>query len=197
MTGRTVRVALGGLLLALVSGTVQTEAETSAARFDGRPTFSEGEALGYFVWRDGDTWKVRWTTFGAEHRFNGRVTLDGGRFTSLKRIDVDTERRVIAPGRPARVVRGPAGRVRGVRGGRGPVVATRDEDVIVQENEGLVRFNTRTDDDIDGFDVEVNAAARGLRLFLEIDGVPQPDEIEVGRENFKPREHPVVVLNLR
>lgn len=180
-------------LLALPSSVL---ADTDAARLVGRPTFSEGKALGYFVWKDGDTWKLRWTTFGAEHRFSGRVTVEGGEVQSLKRVDVDTERRVIAPGRPPRVVRGPAGRVRGVRGGRPAVVATREEDKIEQETEHLIRFLTRTDDDIDGFDFKVTPGTTVLRLVLEIDGSPRPAEVEVGRENFKPLQDPLVI-NLR
>ena len=171
-------------------------AETARARFDGKPKFDDGKALGYFIWLDGDTWKVRWTTFGAEHRFNGRVSIEGTEFQSFKRIDVDTERRVIAPGRPTRVVRGPRGRVRAVAPGRGPVVASREEDHMVQENEHLLRFLTRTDDDIDGFDFKLKEDRGILRFVLEIDGVQRPAEIEVGKSNFKPMEDPVVV-NLR
>jgi hypothetical protein len=165
---------------------------TDTARFVGKPKFDDGQALGYFVWRDGDTWKVRWTTFGAEHRFSGNVILEGGELTRLKRIDVDTERKVIAPGRPARVVRGPRGRAR-VVGGRGPVVAERDEDRIEQETERRLRFVTFTDDDIDGFDFEVTAGTDFLRFVLEIDGRPRPEEVEVGATNFKPNEDPLVV----
>jgi hypothetical protein len=171
----------------------EARAETPAARFAGKPRFDEGKALGYFIWRDGDSWKVRWTTFGAERRFNGRVIVEGGELRDVKRIDVDEERKVIAPGRPARVVRGPRGRVRGVRPGRGAVVATREEDHIVQENEHLLRFNTRTDDDIDGFDFKTVGGKREIRFVLEIDGQPRPAEVEVGRENFKPAEHPIIV----
>jgi hypothetical protein len=168
-------------------------ADTAAARFVGQPEFSEGDALGYFIWKDGDTWKLRWTTFGAEHRFSGRITLEGGEIASFKRIDVDTERKVIAPGRPGRVVRGPRGRVRGVVGGRGPVVASREEDAIEQETEQLIRFATITDDDVDGIDFKVTSSTRVLRFVLEIDGMPRPAEVEVGRQNFKPEEHPLVV----
>lgn len=168
-------------------------ADTDVAKFAGKPTFSEGKALGYFVWRDGNTWKVRWTTFGAAHRFNGRVVVAGGEIESLKRIDVDEERKVIAPGRPPRVVRGPRGRVRGVTGGRPAVVASREEDRIEQDDERTVLFNTRTDDDIDGFDFKVTAPTEQIRFVLLIDGEPQPREVEVGRENFKPNATPLVV----
>jgi hypothetical protein len=180
-------------LLIAALHTAPIVADTVAARFDGRPKFSEGKALGYFVWKEGDTWKLRWTTFGAEHRFSGRVAVEGGEIKSMKRIDVDTERKVIAPGRAPRVVRGPRGRVRGLRGGRAPVVALRDEDKIQQENERLIRFMTRTDDDIDGIDFKVSDDARLLRFVLEIDGVPRPAEVEVGSGNFKPNENPLIV----
>jgi len=168
-------------------------AETDAVRFEGRPKFSEGRALGYFVWHEGDTWKVRWTTFGSEHRFGGNVMVEGGQIASLKRIDVDTERKVIAPGRPPRVARGPRGRARGVVPGRGAVVASRDEDRIEQENERRIQFATRTDDDIDGFDFKVSGSVQTLRFVLNIDGEPRPAEVEIGAANFKPNEQPLVV----
>jgi hypothetical protein len=168
-------------------------AETAPERFDGRPKFKEGKALGYFIWRDGDTWKLRWTTFGAVHRFSGRIIVEGGQFTSMKRIDVDTERKVIRPGHAPHVVRGPRGRVRGVAPGRGAVVATREEDHIEQETEHLIRFVTRTDDDVDGVDFKVSERPEIIRFVLEIDGRPRPAEIEVGRVNFVPNQNPLVV----
>jgi hypothetical protein len=100
---------------------------------------------------------------------------------------------VLVPGRAPHVVRGPAGRVRGVSGGRRAVVATRTEDKIEQDDERTILFNTVTDDDIDGLDFKVTDDARAVRLLLQIDGVPKPAEIEVGRENFKPNETPLVI----
>src|SRR5436189_1075643 len=81
------------------------------AAFDGRPAFKEGSDRAYFVWRDGDRWHVRWTTLGTERTFTGTVRALGGDLKDLKRIDVDEELKVVRPGRPARVVRGPRGRV--------------------------------------------------------------------------------------
>lgn len=178
-------------ILALITSIAS--GQTLAVRFDGRPEFKEGKAYGYFIWRDGDTWKLRWTTFGAEHRFNGRIVLEGGEIKSFKRIDVDEERKVIRPGHAPRVVRGPAGRVRGVRPGRAPVVAERTEDKIEQEDERTLLWLTRTDDDVDGIDFKVSESTVVIRFNLLIDGEAKPAEVEVGRENFKPNENPVRV----
>ena len=178
-------------MLLAIGTTTNVLAQTAAFRFDGRPTFKEGKALGYFIWRDGDTWKVRWTTFGAEHRFTGRIVLEGGNIASFKRIDVDEERKVIRPGSAPRVVRGPAGRVRAVRPGRAPVVAERTEDKIEQEDERTLQWLTQTDDDVDGIDFKVTESTVVIRFNLMIDGEAKPAEVEVGKENFKPNENPV------
>ena len=191
MTHFSSRIAIAVFAAALLVATNVLLAQTDASRFNGKPTFSEGDALGYFVWNDGDTWKLRWTTFGAEHRFNGRIVVEGGEIRSFKRIDVDTERKVIAPGRGRRVVRGPAGRARVV--GRPPVVATREEDHVEQESESVIRFATRTDDDLDGCEFKVTPGAQAIRLVLEIDGVARPEEVEVGAANFKPNQSPLVI----
>jgi hypothetical protein len=189
---RHVLMVLSVLLSAgAVPGVIASQ--TLAVRFDGRPTFKEGKALGYFIWRDGDTWKLRWTTFGAEHQFMGRVVVEGGEVRSFKRIDVDEERKVIRPGAPPSVVRGPRGRVRAVRGGRAPVVAERTEDQIEQEDEHTLIWRTRTDNDVDGVDFKVTDATTVIRFNLMIDGQPKPAEVEVGKENFKPNENPVRV----
>jgi hypothetical protein len=80
----------------------------------------------------------------------------------------------------------------GVQSGRGAVVATRTEDRIQQETERIIVFNTETDDDLDGIDFKVTSPTTLIRFFLEIDGKPRPAEVEVGKGNFKPNEHPVV-----
>jgi hypothetical protein len=81
----------------------------------------------------------------------------------------------------------------GQTGGRAPVVASRDEDRIEQESEQVIVFLTRTDDDVDGVDFKLMGRPRLVRFALQIDGVPRPAEVEVGRENFKPNESPLVV----
>ena len=169
-------------------------AQTPATRFDGRPTFKEGKALGYFIWRDGDTWKLRWMTFGAEHKFLGKIVVEGGDLVSFKRIDVDEERKVIRSGVRPGTVRGPRGRVIATRPGRAPVVAEKTLDNIEQEDEQSLRWLTQTDDDIDGVDFKVSASATAIRFMLQIDGEPKPAEVEIGKENFKPNTLPLRAL---
>jgi hypothetical protein len=182
-----------GLATALICAST-LHAATPAARFDGRPQFQEGKAHGYFIWRDGDTWRVRWTTFGAEKRFTGSVIVEGGELKSFKRIDVDTERRVIRPGRPTRVIRGPRGRVRTAEPGRRPVLSERDEDHVNQENAHEIRFAARTDDDSDGFDFKIGERTDRIRFRLEIDGRMRADEIAIGARNIHPDEDPLVAV---
>jgi hypothetical protein len=165
----------------------------SASLFDGKPSFKAGDGRSYYVWRDGNTWHLRWTTFGETHLFSGSVVAEGGEISSLKRIDLETERRVIAPGRAPHVVVGPRGRVRGVTGGRPAVVETGARDRVDKEGDRRIVFNTHTNDDIDGFDFKVDKDVKALRLSLQIDGKPRPREIEVGSANSHVTADPVVV----
>jgi hypothetical protein len=162
-----------------------------AITFAGRPTFKEGSDRAYFVWSDGNDWHVRWTTLGQTQTFTGTVRALGGEIKDLKRIDVDAELKVVRPGRPARVVRGPAGRLR-VAPGRGAVVTSRTNDHITQVDDQLIRWNTRTDDDIDGIDFEVDDV-RTLTFDLKINGDSRPLSVDVGRNNVHPADNPFVV----
>ena len=183
-----------GVALAVVCLAAASVGAIERATFDGKPAFKEGDSFGYYLWLDGDTWKVRWTTFGAMRHFAGSVHAEGGgELYDLKRIDVDTERRVIAPGRPGRVVRGPRGRVVGVNPGRAPVVAERSADHIERDDANTIRFSTRTDDDIDGFDFKVKGGAERLRFVLQIDGKSRAADVNIGRNNTHPADDPFVV----
>ncbi|MEW5982228.1 MAG: hypothetical protein AB1806_07635 [Acidobacteriota bacterium] len=187
------RIWFASLLVLLAVLAVTSVLAVDLAVFSGRPAFSEGDDFGYYLWKDGDTWKVRWTTFGGNRHFTGSVHAEGGELDDLKRIDVDAERRVVAPGRPARVVRGPRGRVVGVKPGRAPVVATKTEDHITREDANTIRFSTRTDDDLDGFDFKVRGGAIRLRFVLQIDGRSRPVDVSIGRNNVHPAENPFIV----
>jgi len=181
-------VILTGLLLAAAPFVFQAAA-MDEDMFLGRPEFKEGRDLGYYVWREGDLWHVRWTTFGARRHFTGHVLALGGKIFDLNRIDVEVERKVIRPGLPPRVVRGPRGRAHVVRG-RPPVVKTRAEDHIRMENEQKIVFSCFTDDDVDGFNFRVGPGAETLRFLLEIDGKSKPEYVEVGKANITPELDP-------
>jgi hypothetical protein len=167
-------------------------AAAQTALYEGRPAFAEGVDLGYYIWKDGERWNVRWTTKGAMRRFTGSVVADAGELESLKRIDVESESRVLYPGRARRVVVGPRGRAR-VVGGRAPVVVTKDQDKIEKDGDRRIVFNALTNNDIDGFSFKVDGEPTELRFFLQIDGRPARNLVEVGKNNEKPQGPPVVI----
>lgn len=166
--------------------------KAQTAMFDGKPTFAEGTALGYFVWREGDAWHVRWTTKGKMRQFSGTVVSEGGKLKSFKRIDVESERRVLYPGRAPQVVYGPRGRPH-VRGGRAPVVIERTQDKIEKDGDHKIVFLARTNDDIDGFDFKVDDKAISLTFVLDIDGMKRPQLVETGKNNQKAESLPLRV----
>jgi hypothetical protein len=152
--------------------------------FDGRPTFSEGADLGYYIWREGDKWKVRWTTMGPLRRFTGSVVAEGGDLHDLKRIDLEEERRVLYPGRAPNVWVGPRGRTH-VGGGRAPVVVERKQHIIKKDGDRTIVFAAKTANDIDGFDFKVDKKVTALRFVMDIDGRKVPQRVEVGKNNRK------------
>jgi hypothetical protein len=178
------------MLLSLILVSPRAGAQTET--YDGQPAFAEGVDLGYYIWRDGETWRVRWTTKGVMRRFVGSVVAEGGELKLLKRIDVESESKVLYPGRARHVVVGPRGRAH-VRGGRAPVVVSRDQDKIEMDGDNRIVFNARTNDDIDGFNFKVNDKVSALRFVLTIDGRPTPNLVEVGRNNHKPGSLPLFV----
>ena len=180
------------ILALIASFAVSSGASAQTENYDGRPAFAEGIDLGYYLWRDGDTWHLRWTTVGRMRTFTGYVEAEGGELKSLKRIDVESESRVIYPGRPRRVVVGPRGRAR-VRGGRAPVVVTRDQDKIEKDGDRRIVFATRTNDDIDGFSFKIDDDVASLRFVLDVDGRPAPNIVETGKSNYKPGTMPLMI----
>ncbi|MEO8434683.1 MAG: hypothetical protein ABI596_07290 [Pyrinomonadaceae bacterium] len=187
------QLKIGILTLFVVSSLVvspNTRAQTDI--FDGKPVFTEGADLGYYLWRDGKTWHLRWTTKGMRRHFSGSVTAEGGKLKSLKRIDVEKERRLLYPGRAPHVVYGPRGRAH-VRGGRAPVVVERSQDKIDKDGDYRIVFTAATNNDIDGFDFDVADQVTSLRFVLEIDGSPRPGLVEVGSGNRKAPSMPLVV----
>ena len=190
---RKMTAVITGMLLPALGAIASRAADLRM--FEGRPAFREGFDRGYFVWKEGDEWHLRWTTTGKLLRFSGSVIAEGGKLKSLKRVDVEKERRVIRSGTPPRVAVGPRGRVR-VAPGRPPVIVERRPDGIEKEDDHTIRFVAHTDDDIDGFDFKVGKEVQLLRFRLEIEGRSRASEVEIGSSNTHPREDPFVV-NLR
>lgn len=180
-----------GLLLTFTA-TPWASAQINSDTFDGRPDFAEGDDFGYYVWRDGENWHVRWTTMGNMRRFHGSVTAEGGDLRSLKRIDVEAESRVVRAGRGPRVVVGPRGRAH-VRRGRSAVVATREQDKIEKDGDHRIVFHSRTDGDIDGFDFKTGKKVSSIRFVLQVDGKSYARSVEIGQHNQKPSRVPFVV----
>ena len=179
-------------LLIAAAFAIPVKAAAQLENYDGRPVFSEGTDLGYYLWREGDTWHVRWTTRGTMRNFTGSVESVGGKRKSLKRVDVESETRVLYPGRPLRVVVGPRGGRR-VVGGRAPVVVRREQDHFDKDGDQRIVFATRTDADVDGFDFKVDDKVESLRFVLDIGGNPVPRLVETGRNNHHPGVLPLVV----
>ncbi len=175
-------ILMVGFLMAVMTTAAMAQ---SVSTFNGKPDFSKGDETSYYVWSIGDEWHVRWTTDGTAHRFNGSVLSEGGELKSLKRIDVESESRVVRSGRAPHVVRGPRGRVIGVGGGRAPVVVTKEQDKIEKDGDHRIHFFSTNDGDIDGFDFKVDKNVASLKFALEIDGKPAPRRIEVGKSNAK------------
>ncbi len=175
-------ILMVGFLMAVMTTAAMAQ---SASTFDGKPDFSKGEEIAYYVWSTGDEWHVRWTTNGTMHRFNGSVMSEGGELKSLKRIDVESESKVVRSGRAPHAVRGPRGRVVGVRGGRAPVVVSREQDKIEKDGDRRIHFLSANDGDIDGFDFKADKNVTSLKFAFEIDGKTAPRKVEVGKSNSK------------
>jgi len=180
------------LIVTMLAALYSPRAVAQTAMYEGRPAFAEGVDLGYYIWKDGDTWNVRWTTKGVTRRFTGAVEVDAGELESLKRIDVESESKVLYPGRARHVVVGPRGRARVTRG-RAPVVVTKEQDKIEKDGDRRIVFNALTNDDIDGFSFKVDKDPAELRFFLQINGNPARNLIEVGKDNAKPQGPPLLI----
>jgi hypothetical protein len=176
------------LLLVLVSRPV---AGVEPDWVDGRPEFKEGVDRGYFIWREGKQWHVRWTTRGSA-RFSGSVTSQGGELKSLKPIDVDEIVQQTDEGRESRVVVGRRGGIR-VKPGTNPGRVKREQDRIRKDGEQRIHWTSRNDADLDGFDFKLDDEVESLRFVLEIDGATDALSVTVGGRNRHPDRNPFSV----
>ncbi len=165
--------------------------KAQADMFDGKPTFAQGTDLGYFIWREGDTWHIRWITKEKMRKFSGSIASDGGKLKSLKRIDVDSERVVLYVAKIPRVEIGLDGKGY-FRGGKAPVIVE-SMDKLKKDGDNRIEFLARTNDDIDGFDFNVDDRVVSLSFVLKIDGRNVPQLIEMGNKNQKAESLPLRV----
>lgn len=159
------------------------------APYDGRPKFKKAVDLSYYVWRDGNSWHVRWTTTGHMRIFAGSVTASGGKLKSFKRIHLESERKAMYGDRLLTISVSP--RVGGASDIRPPVFRTREQDLFKLDEDGQITFSARTENDIDGFDFKVEDVEQ-LQIDLGIDGSALPNRVEIGRKNKKPSELPLI-----
>jgi hypothetical protein len=73
------------------------------------------------------------------------------------------------------------------------VVVTKDQDKIEKDRDRRIVFNALTNNDIDGFSFKLDGDPAELRFFLQIDGKPARNLVEVGKNNAKPQGPPLVV----
>ncbi|MGE0042127.1 MAG: hypothetical protein AB7H88_06835 [Vicinamibacterales bacterium] len=178
-------------LMVVVAATATPLAETRQAMFEGRPAFGAGLERGYYVWRDGDRWHVRWTTTGRPQTFSGTVVAAGGDIADLDRVDLEREARVVRTGSRPVLERGPRGRLHVEPRPTVAVVPAGGD--RVEHDDNVIRFHARTDADIDGFDFTPAPGVRELRFVLEVDGQSRAVDVEVGRDNRRPDGNPFTV----
>jgi hypothetical protein len=79
MGRRSLFVAGVAILAAFCVAVVAQDYTWSPLRWwEGRPSFTEGTEVGYFVWNDEGGWHLRWTSSrGERHRFSGIVRCNG------------------------------------------------------------------------------------------------------------------------
>ncbi|MEO8193764.1 MAG: hypothetical protein ABI681_07925 [Gemmatimonadales bacterium] len=66
------------------------------------------------------------------------------------------------------------------------------QDKIGMQGDNTILFNTRTNDDIDGFDFKVDDV-RVLKITLQVDGRPMPAIVRVGKDSQHPGALPLVI----
>jgi len=57
---------------------------------NGQPSYmGVGSTHRFIIWRDGNSWKIRTTTAGLEHRFEGRIIANGGTINSVSQTGLE------------------------------------------------------------------------------------------------------------
>lgn len=172
-------------LLCLCGSLAHAQTPVSLA---GRPTFSQNDVPAYYIWRDGDHWHVRWSSFSWARNFAGSILADSSSLTNLRKVDPFSELGVMYPMRQKllRVVLDkdhPAG--------FGPVESSNRD--IRMKGKQTIRFSSRTEDSVDGFDFTTEDGVQTLTFDLKIEGKPAVGIVYVGSGNSTPDSLPLVV----
>lgn len=179
--------ALASWLIILLVAVVQA----GQLNYSGKPDFDPGDDQGYYIWKDGKEWKVRWTTYGGSHNFSGTIEVFGATVQDLDRVKLDEKTKVVGTTRQTRVVRDARGR-RHVVSGRKPVVASRPEDRVWREDARTIKWTSANDGDVDGFDFKAQDAEK-IRFVLRMDGQTRRSDVTLGRSNDKPSSNPFTI----
>jgi hypothetical protein len=59
----------------------------TAQQAPGKPSYSPGQELGFFIWKDGDGWHLRWVSHGSTAYLYGKITSNG-RFISVLPVNL-------------------------------------------------------------------------------------------------------------
>ena len=162
---------------------------------DGTPAFSASRPIAYYVWRDGGTWHVRWTSLQRMRKFNGSVIAQDGALTALVRIDPEKELASRAPSSnklPFTIVReGPVGRPPSPPPPSTKAMSRAD---IEMDGTNRITFDSQVDGGINGFDFTADESVTELAFVLEIANKSQPGMVFVGRKSEKPESLPLVIV---
>ena len=180
------------LILVIVMLAVPRAFAQKLEEFDGKPEFTEGLELGYYVWRDGDTWHIRWTTTGTKRHFTGLVLAEGGNLKSIKRVDLESDTLVVRRRAPRTTI-DRRGHPHTSAGGEPVVTRRRSQDKVEKDGNQRIRFDAHNDGDIDGFDFRVEKNVTALRFTMEINGKDAHKHVKVGKNNSKMLETPFTI----
>jgi hypothetical protein len=73
-------------------------------------------------------------------------------------------------------------------------VVERKQDIIEKDGDYRIVFTAATNNDIDGFDFNVDDKVTLLRFVLQIDGQSLPRQVEIGKENRNATTLPLVAV---
>ena len=165
---------------------------TSSDMYDGRPTIDRSHPTGYYLWRGGDQWHLRWVAIDHGRVFKGSVTAEGGGFGSMRQIDPSAEGRSYLSWVTHMTVT--VGRANGSRISQaGPPPQSNDRTSIQRNGVAQIIFDSRINDNISGFDFSADDSVAVLRFDLQVDGKARLEMLRIGRDNQAATEFPLVV----